>query len=304
MVGNKSILGYASLAFIFFFLIFSDAAAHSALNGMTLCAKVLIPTLFPTMVLTGIAVRSGALSTLSKIGSKLFPRLFGIDGRYIISFLIGLLGSAPTGAMAVKNLSDGEDKCNAASALLLSSTVSFSFIYTVVGKGMLYSGRRGIALFVFQIISVALMAMIMRPKNRKHRKTTMTEEKTENFPTTVASSIRDASAGMINVCGSVIFFSAVSGIFISLPISENVKLFICPFLELSSGLNYVAGKFPPDIAFVLASGAVGWSGLAMIFQSVSFAENEIPAHKYILGRAVSLILCPILAFISIHLGII
>ncbi len=304
MVGNKSILGYASLAFIFFFLVFSDAAARSALNGMTLCAKVLIPTLFPTMVLTGIAVRSGVLNSLCKIGSKLFPRLFGIDGRYIISFVIGLLGSAPTGAMAVKALSCGKDKRNAESALLLSSTVSFSFIYSVVGNGLLNDGRRGIALFVFQIISVSLTAMIMRPRNKTYMKATITEGKKENFPTAIASSIRDASAGMMNVCGSVIFFSAVSGIFISLPISENIKLFICPFLELSSGLNYISGKLSRDIAFVLASSAVGWSGLAIIFQSISVTENEIPAYKYIIGRAVSLILCPILAFISIHLGII
>ncbi len=305
MVKHRSLFGYASLVFIFFFIVFSDIAARSALNGIKLCGKVLVPTLFPMMVLTGIAIRSGIFTALSRIGNKVFTPLFGICGKYIASFFIGILGSAPTGAMAVKNLaSDTESDGEKASALLLSSVVSFGFIYSVVGNEFLDSGRRGIALFIFQILSVMITAAILRPNTRRIEKATPSSLKTEKLSVAVASSIRDAAINMLSVCGSVIFFSALSGIFVSLPIGENVKLFLCPFVELASGLEYISGRFPPDITFILTSSAVGWSGLSMIFQSLSVSDGKIPAHKYILGRAVSALLCPILAFVSINLGII
>lgn len=305
MVKHRSLFGYASLLFIFFFIVFSNIAARSALSGMKLCATVLIPTLFPIMVLTGIAIRSGIFSALSRIGNKVFTPLFGVCGKYLTSFVIGILGSAPTGAMAVKSLlSEKESDGERASALLLSSVVSFGFIYSFVGINILENPRRGIALFVFQIISVMLTAYFLRPKKiriiTKNQKTL----KTEKASSAVALSIRDASLNMLSVCGSVIFFSALSGIVVSLPICESVKLFLCPFLELASGLEYLSGRYSNDAAFILSASAIGWSGLSMIFQSLSVSEGAIPPYKYILGRAVSALICPLLAFASINIGII
>ncbi len=305
MVKYKSAFGYASLIFIFFFIVFSSEAALSALNGMKLCGEVLVPTLFPMMVLTGIATRSGVFNALGRVGSKIFTPLFGIDGKYIISLLIGIFGSAPTGAMAVKNLSDNDKhKDESASGLLLSSVVSFGFIYSVVGIQFLDNARRGIALFVFQIASVMITAAVLRPKKESIVKTELANVKPEKMSTAVALSIRDAATKMLSVCGSVIFFSSLSGIFVSLPIGEKFKTFLCPFLELASGLEYISGRFSPDITFILASSAVGWSGLSMIFQSISVTGGNIPPHKYLMGRAVSALICPILAFFTINLGLI
>lgn len=305
MVKHRSLFGYASLLFIFFFIVFSNIAARSALSGMKLCVDVLIPTLFPMMVLTGIAIRSGVFSALSRIGNKVFTPLFGVCGKYLASFVIGILGSAPTGAMSVKSLlSEKESDGERASALLLSSVVSFGFIYSFVGINILENARRGIALFVFQIISVMLTAYFLRSKKTRNITENQKTLKTEKASSAVALSIRDASLNMLSVCGSVIFFSALSGIVVSLPICESVKLFLCPFLELASGLEYLSGRYSNDAAFILSASAIGWSGLSMIFQSLSVSEGAIPPYKYILGRAVSALICPLLAFASINIGII
>ena len=305
MVKRKESFGYASIIFICLFIVFSNEAALSALSGIKLCGKVLIPTLFPMMVLTGIAIRSGVLSYLASLGDKLFRPLFGIDGKYAVSFIIGVFGSAPTGAMAVKSLTDvGKDDDAAASGLLLSSVVSFGFIYSVVGIKFLDNARRGVALFIFQILSVMITAAFLRPKKTVGCSRTPPITKPEKMSSAVASSIRDASVNMLSVCGSVVFFSALSGIFASRPVKESLKLFICPFFELASGLQYLSGRFSPDVVFLLASSAVGWSGLSMIFQSLSVADGKIPTYKYILGRAVSAFTCPLLAMAAIYAGII
>ncbi len=305
MVKRRSVFGYAVLLFIFLFTVFSDVVARSALDGMLLCAKRLIPTLFPMMVLTGIALRSGIFNGLTRIGDKVLSPLFGIDGKYISSFLIGIIGSAPTGAIAAKKIgSNTESDSEKASAMLLSSLVSFGFIYSVVGLGLLNNGKRGIALFIFQLQSVMITASIIKPKKRQTAKPYTAEMKATKLSVAVASSIRDAAANMLPVCGSVIFFSALSGIVVSLPINKGFKLFVCPFLELASGLEYLSEHFPPDTTFIVASSAIGWSGLSMIFQSLSVTDGSLPSHKYIIGRAVSALLCPLIAYITIYLGII
>lgn len=304
MVKHKDMFGYATLIFIFFFIVFSNEAAISALSGITLCGKVLVPTLFPMMVLTGIAVRSGVFYRLEKASNKLFNSIFGISGKYAISFLIGILGSAPTGAMAVKSLAGDQEDEGSASALLLSSVVSFGFIYSVVGINYLDNARRGVALFIFQVISVMICAVFLRPKKTQNATIDVSKITHESISASVAFSIRDAAVNMISVCGSVIFFSSLSGIFVALPINERLKLFLCPFFELASGLEYISGGFSPDVTFILSSSAVGWSGLSMIFQSLSVTEGKIPPHKYLLGRAVSALICPSLAAIAIYLEII
>lgn len=304
MVKLKGAFGYASITFIVIFIVFSDVAALSALNGMKLCGNVLVPTLFPMMVLTGIAVRSGVFNALGRIGDRIFKPLFGIDGKYVVSFFIGILGSAPTGALAVKNLSSEKDTDGSSSALLLSSVVSFGFIYSVIGIKYLDNARRGVVLFVFQILSVMITAVFLRPKKRCETKPNDLSIQPEKISTAVALSIRDAATNMLSVCGSVIFFSALSGIFVSLPIGEKAKLFLCPFFELASGLEYISGRFSPDVTFMLASSAVGWSGLSMIFQSISVVGGIIPTHKYLLGRALSALICPLLSLGAINLGII
>lgn len=305
MVKLKGIIGYASIGMICLFIVFSNEAASSALNGMRLCRKVLIPTLFPMMVLTGIAVRSGVFGFLGRVGNKIFKPLFGIDGKYIISLAIGILGSAPTGAMAVKSLSSAsENKDEAASALLLSSVVSFGFIYSVIGINYLDNLRRGVILFLFQIISVMIVASLLRPKKMPVFNREPSRAMPEKISAAVASSIRDASVNMLSVCGSVIFFSSLSGILLLLPVGESAKLFLCPFLELASGLEYISGRFSQDVTFILASCAVGWSGLSMIFQTLSVAGGEISPHKYIIGRCASALICTLLAVIGIRFGII
>lgn len=305
MVKHKGLFGYASIGLVCLFIVFSNEAAVSALNGMRLCAKVLVPTLFPMMVLTGIAVRSGAFNVIGRIGNKIFKPLLGIDGKYVISFIIGIFASAPTGAMAVKNLSnDCKEKDETASALLLSSVVSFGFVYSVAGLKYLDNARRGMALFVFQIVSVIITAAVLRPKKKAETKAEISKINPEKISTSVTLSIRDAALNMLSVCGSVIFFSSLSGILVLLPIGESVKSFLCPFLELASGLEYLSGRYTPEITFILASSAVGWSGLSMIFQSLSVTGGAIPTYKYVIGRAVSAIICPILAMLGIYLGFI
>ncbi len=288
MVKHKGLyLGYLTLALVFAVLLFSSKASLSALNGMKLCAYKLIPTLFPMMVLSGIIVRSGVLFALSRLGNKIMMPLFGISGIYIVPMLIGTIGSAPAGASAVKGVAGKNDPSGSASAFLLSSVVSVGFLVSAAGNGLLSSPKRGAALYVFQMISVMVSAIFMRSKNEDKADNISYNLDSPSVSGVIAQSIREAAENMLAVCGSVIFFSSLCGIAFTLPLGIRTKVFVSAFLELASGLKIISESFPPDLAFIIMSGAVGWSGLSMICQSISASGGNIPVGKYIVGRAVS-----------------
>lgn len=305
MVKRKGIyLGYLTLSLIFAVLFFSSEASLAALNGMKLCAYKLIPTLFPMMVLSGIIVRSGVLFGLSRLGNKIMMPLFGISGIYIAPMLIGTIGSAPAGASAVKGVADKNDPNGSASAFLLSSVVSVGFLVSAAGNGLLSNPKRGLALYVFQMISVTVSAVFMRPKKSDPNAGADYNLDSPSVSRMISLSIREAAENMLAVCGSVIFFSSLCGIAFTLPLGMRTKVFVSAFLELASGMKIISESFPPDLAFIIMSGAVGWSGLSMICQSISASKGSIPVGKYIIGRALSALICPILASASIYLGII
>ncbi len=304
---TRHIAEAAAAVTIVVFLIFSEEASSSALNGIRLCFEKLIPSLFPILTVSGIFVRSGGAEGISRISDRFFKRLFGIGGENALPFVMGLLCSAPAGASALKSIREGQKSKgdDGSLALLLSSSVSVGFFISFVGGQLLNSKKRGLAVFLIQLISTIISALLLRSK--KASPMTSKKRPSECHPSffeMTAASLRDATQGMLSICGSVIFFSSLSGIALSCPISEGAKGFISAFFEITSGSSYISSRFPPDTALVLICAAAGWSGLSMIFQAISSSDSDIPIGKYITGKALSALICPIIALAALKIGII
>ncbi len=292
---------------IVIFLIFSEEASRSALNGIRLCFERLIPSLFPILTVSGIFVRSGGAEGISHTSDGIFKRLFRIGGENALPFIMGLLCSAPAGASALKSIREGQkSKSDDGSlSLLLSSSVSVSFFISFVGGQLLLSKKRGLAIFLIQLISTVMSALLLRPKKASTMPyKTLPSDRRPSFSEITVSSLSDATKSMLSICGSVIFFSSLSGIALSCPISNGAKGFISAFFEITSGTSYISSCFPPDAAFVLICAASGWSGLSMIFQAISSSGGDIPIGKYIAGKALSALICPIIALTALKFGII
>ena len=58
----------------------SDAAVEYMGRGLTLCARTVIPSLFPFMVISELLVSSGAGEALGRLFSGIMRRVFGISG--------------------------------------------------------------------------------------------------------------------------------------------------------------------------------------------------------------------------------
>ena len=69
----------------------ADAAVTYMGRGLTLCARTVIPALFPFMVLSELLVRSGAGEALGRIFSRPMRYIFGLSGAGSTAVVLGSL---------------------------------------------------------------------------------------------------------------------------------------------------------------------------------------------------------------------
>ena len=92
-------------------LVFPSAAANGISDGMRYAAEMLIPSLFPFMVISSFLIRSGASDSFGKAFAPVTEKLFGLPKDCGAAIILSFIGGFPVGAKCVRLLYD-EGKIN------------------------------------------------------------------------------------------------------------------------------------------------------------------------------------------------
>jgi len=221
------------LIFLSFILIFyGKVVASGALKGLYLCGQVLIPSLFPFMVLSTFVVKSGLSDVVSKYCGKFSVLFFGVSKQCTATILLSLIGGFPVGAKGISALYESKKISDVEAEKLSYSLVCAGpgFLLIFVGTTLLNSIDAGICLYASQILSVFIMGIICKISFKKQIFNSVTELNTnENTSDALINSVRSATYSIIEMCGIVVIFSAV--------ISLAEKLFSISYLYNLSGVN-------------------------------------------------------------------
>ena len=79
-------------------LLNAAAAAQGCRDALSVCAGLIIPSLFPFFVLSALFNRLGLPGVLGRLFAPAAVRLYGISGAGASALLIGLTGGYPAGA--------------------------------------------------------------------------------------------------------------------------------------------------------------------------------------------------------------
>ena len=126
----------------------SDAAVEYMGRGLTLCAKTVIPSLFPFMVITELLVSSGAGEALGRLFSGIMRRIFGISGAGASALFLGSMCGFPVGARTAVSLYDKGviSKSECQHLLTFTCNPSSAFLITAVGVSLYDSRALGVTL--------------------------------------------------------------------------------------------------------------------------------------------------------------
>ena len=90
--GKTALTAVLTLALCAAALVFSPKCKDGAAKGLELCLRVLTPSLFPMMALSGLTVRTGLCRRIGRLLEKPTRVLFGLSGAFAPVVLLSLVG--------------------------------------------------------------------------------------------------------------------------------------------------------------------------------------------------------------------
>lgn len=262
-------------------------------TGLQNCAGLLIPSLFPFMILAALVGATSAGQQLSAWVAALV-RFTGLPRTLGATFFMSFLGGFPVGAqMLNRHLEQGEiDQETASRALCCCVNAGPSFLISAVGA--LLSPAAGVLLLISQILSsLCVAAFQFRGEKILKRPVIPSSGKGD----TLVESVRAAAAGMFGICAFVTAFSALTALLRACGLLGLVCGFLGtlfpslgePFFAAAvSGIFEVtngciaAAALPQGL--MLTAFLVSFSSFSIIFQVKSCFSSPIPFKRFYSSR--------------------
>ncbi len=234
------------------------AAANGISRGLSVCGGVIVPAVFPFLVLGGMLVRSGAAEAVGRRFSRVTRWLFGVSGCAAPVILIAFIGGFPAGAVAVAQLRRRGALSAEEGAHLLRFCVGGGpgFIVSAVGVGLCDSAAVGWVLYAANVLSALIIGIVFADRRQR---TSAPSKPTPAEPLSAAfvGAVTAACETVITMCGFVLFFSAVLSL---LDATGWSSLWLSCVLEVSNGCAAVSTH---SLAPLLLGFALGFGGLSV-----------------------------------------
>lgn len=292
-------------------LINSDAAIRHMKAGLELCAKTVIPSLFPFMIMSELLVSSGLGELFGKLFSSPMKKLFGLSGGGSSAAFLGSLCGFPIGAKTAISLYDKGviSKTETEHLMTFSNNPSSAFLINAVGISLFGNRRIGILIYFSVLLASFIIGFLARffiSGSTVSEASRIACKKEPSSPITLfTSSVSGATAGMLTVCAYVLFFSVISGCISDIlesrfALPDTVSAITFGILEMSGGVSRASAVSNLTAAVILTSLISGWSGFSVHFQIISLcAGRDISFKPYFIAKAFQGLLSAI--FVSIAL---
>ncbi len=272
-----------SLAFIL--LKFPENSADGVRNGIELCLEVLVPTLYPFMIISNIFINSGIIDRTPLIIRRVMNYLFRLPGECASVILFSIIGGLPVGARMTHKLYDKKVISLNQSQRMLYFCINPgpAFVISTVGHYMFGSKEIGFLIYISLVASSLTVGIMSRFLNDDKEPIRLNNENIYN-KNILQSSVSEASKSIITVCSWVVAFSCITEIIAKLSVSETTKIFLQCITEMTNGCRISAENFRIPIV----AGVIGFSGICGHFQIMdSIAAVNLKYKYFLAGRIIN-----------------
>ncbi len=278
---QRSLLALAAIFFMMLLLKNSHAAIAYTSEGLRLCAKTMIPSLFPFMVISDVILNLNIGNFCQRFTPKWLCKLLGTSPRELFIFVLGTLCGFPVGAKAAgKMYARGElDALELERVVTYSSNPSSAFVLGTVGVSLYGNQKIGLIIYAC-VIFAAFISMQLWRFFQKPRTTVSRAFVCDKAPARVdlTGAIGRSAKAMLSVCAFVVFFGTVTkilttSIFTSLNLTP-LTAFISGFFEISTGVKEAFKLTPGTYSICACAMICAWSGLSVHLQTISTLELE------------------------------
>lgn len=280
-------------AVVILLLLRPQEAAGAVRDGLSLCGRTVIPSLFPFFAAISLLLQLGLAEALSGLCGLIMRPLFRMRGECALPLLAGLLGGYPSGAKTAAGLyAQGRISRQEAELLLgFCDNCGPAFLLGYVGAGILGDTGLGVRLYLIHIAAAlltgGLLCRLVKARGPALLGSSL-PAKAVSFPQALTSSVPDALASTLGICAFVVFFRVLAAL-PPIPLPPPVL----GALEMVSG---TAALSPGRAGFIAAAAIVGWGGLSVHCQAMSLTAPEgLSFRWHWVGKAVQAVLSAVLA---------
>lgn len=247
----------------------SKIAIAGASDGIEICLRTVIPSLFPFFVLSILLTSTVSGSNIAVF--RPLEKLCGIPEGAGHMLLIGLLGGYPVGAQTVALAYNNKDlsKQEAHRLLGFCNNAGPAFIFGVAGS--LFTSRTTVfLLWIIHVVSSLIVAAILPGKTI--RKCTIREVQPISLSQAMSKSIRI----LAGVCGWIILFRIVIAFlnrWLLWMLPEEARLLTIGAMELANGCSFLMQTQSEAIRFRICSVILAFGGLCVGMQTATVTRR-------------------------------
>lgn len=268
-----------------------EKTVEYARRTIDICLDVIIPSLFPFFICSGLLIYSGFCQTLSVVFKPVMKPLFNVGGAGAGAFVLGILSGYPLGALTACRLYEANylSKTEAERLLAFCNNSGPLFILGSVGVSLYSSPQLGALLYGVHILACVTVGILFRFYKRNEYNgydapvTTVQMNTGEMFSAVIANSVNS----MLTICAAVLFFGTVTVLAVDmLPVSGAARAFIMGLCEFVTGTVSVS-QLQAELweKLVLSSFIIGFAGLSVHMQVMGVtAKYGLSLKPYIFGK--------------------
>ena len=280
MMKGKKIISTTTICFVLFLLIMdAKTALNGAKEGLTMCIAVVIPSLFPFLVIS--ALLPGRFMGRKIPAFGILNRVCGIPKGAESLLILGFLSGYPAGATMIADAyQHGRLTKSSANRLMgFCSNAGPAFLFGMVGA--LFPQKSSVWLLWLIHIITALLVGAVLPQSEDY-----SCRLRKKAPTTLPQALEKAIKTMANICGWVIIFRIILTIlnrWVLWLLPKEAQACIWGIMELSNGITYLHNLDGSGIRFVLSSAFLAFGGLCVGMQTVSVTK-DLGLGQYFPGK--------------------
>ena len=275
-----------AVSMVVLLLQYPEAVQNGINRGLSVCGTVIIPTLFPFMLLAGWLAESPLCRHPGSIARRVASKVFGLPGCCAPAILLSLVGGYPAGMVAISRLyKQGQinrEELKRMTAFCVCGGPGF--IVGTVGIGLMGNTHAGWLLYAAQAATAVGIGIWL---GRGHRRCTETDAPLPpRRPFAVM--VSDTCGALLSMCGFVaaaaMVLSLLEGIGVARGIAAvwggsaaTVSGIMAGILEVSCGCIALAGMPQAPLWLSLC---LGWGGLSIHGQLAA----ALPGEKVITPR--------------------
>lgn len=308
----------AAVIFLIMLIIFPYECSEGISKGLSYSCSVIIPSLFPYIVLSSFIMKSRADVYIGKVIKPVTKYLFNLPECAGTALIMSFIGGFPVGAKCTSLLYEKHsiDKKTAERMMRYCVCSGPAFMITAIGAVMLKNVNAGIILYVSQIISGILIGFFsgIAERSKKNNETyeKIISENKQNNGSIISYLIEassDGASSVISMTSLILLFSLIENVIRKSGIYEIIaellgkigantqtaSVIVPVILEVTGGCHAVKNASLPLWYFSLCA---GFGGMCVHFQIFEIIKNiPISRWKYIIYRCINSVLSSVITFI-------